>query len=181
MTRGKRPHPPKKKHGNRPRPPPVVPLTADQRATKAQQEFDKAIVHLLEAEQMARWGRAPNACAHSAYYAMHHCAAAAILAAGGVGRYGDVPKSHNHVVEHYGVLTKDEPGYLGSSGIALSQAQAEREIADYDLGQGVTRSDAEAITREARRFVAACAGKWGFRSSAGIDLSDLDSGGPTSS
>jgi hypothetical protein len=49
--RGER-HPPKKKHPNKPRPPPVVPLTELERTTKAQQEFEKAMIHLVEAERM---------------------------------------------------------------------------------------------------------------------------------
>ena len=65
MARAK--HPPKKKHVNRPRPPAVVPLTELERGIKAQEEFEKALIHLVEAERMAEWGRAPNACVHSAY------------------------------------------------------------------------------------------------------------------
>ena len=83
--RGKE-HQPKKKHKNRARLPPIVPLTDAERGVIAQQEFEKAMVHLIEAERMAEWGRSPNACAHSAYYAMHHAARAAILATGGVAR-----------------------------------------------------------------------------------------------
>jgi hypothetical protein len=84
--RGKNTHLPKKKHANRPRAAPVVPLSELERGIKAQQEFEKAMIHLIEAERIAKWGSAPNACVHSAYYAMHHCASAAILAAGGVGK-----------------------------------------------------------------------------------------------
>src|SRR5882672_598746 len=62
------------------------------RGVKAQHEFEKAMIHLIEAERLAAWGNAPNACVHSAYYGMHHCASAAILAAGGVGKLRDVPR-----------------------------------------------------------------------------------------
>lgn len=92
-------HPPKKKHVNRPRPLAVVPFTAAERRAKAQEEFEKAVTHLIEAERLAEWGRAPNACVHSAYYAMHHSACAALLASGGIGKRLDVPKSHEHVIE----------------------------------------------------------------------------------
>jgi uncharacterized protein (UPF0332 family) len=81
---------------------------------KARQEFQKAVTHLEEAERLAQWGGAPNACVHSAYYAMHHCAAAAILASGGVGKRKDVPQSHEHVIQHFG-------GFLGESGKVLSR------------------------------------------------------------
>ncbi len=171
MTRGKRQYPSKKKHANRPREVPVVPLTDEQRAAKAQREFDKAIAHLSEAERHAAWGQAPNACAHSAYYAMHHCAAAAILSSGGVGKYRDSPKSHDHVTEHYGALTKAEPGYLGVSGLALIQVQAQRGVADYELNQGVNGREAKSTTLEARRFVDACAARWNLRPSPVSDSS----------
>jgi hypothetical protein len=54
--RGKE-HPPKKKHENKPRQPPIVPLTDAERGAIAQQEFEKAMIHLIEAERMAEWGR----------------------------------------------------------------------------------------------------------------------------
>ena len=164
MTGGEKKHPPKRKHKNRPRPPPVIPLSDEERSIKAKQEFEKALLHLAEAEKLARWGEAPNACAHSAYYAMHHCACAAILAAGGVGKYSDVPKSHEHVIEHYGRLTAGEHGYLGESGKALSRARTDRDIADYGLGHTISAVDAAATTADARAFVDACAAKWRFRS-----------------
>jgi uncharacterized protein (UPF0332 family) len=75
-----------------------VPLSDTERAIKAKQEFEKAMIHLTEAEDIAEWGGAPNACVHSAYYAMYHCATAALLAAGGVGKRRDVPQSHEHVI-----------------------------------------------------------------------------------
>jgi hypothetical protein len=105
------PHPPKKKHANRPRPPVVEPLTDSARREKAQQEFDKAVTHLIEPERLVQWGQAPNACVHSAYYAMHHSACAALLAAGGVGKYLDAPKSHEHVIQHYGNLVARQSGW----------------------------------------------------------------------
>jgi hypothetical protein len=71
MNRRGKKHPPKKKHANKPRPAPVVPLSDGDRSSKAQEEFEKAMIHLIEAERLAEWGRAPNACIHSAYYAMH--------------------------------------------------------------------------------------------------------------
>jgi len=117
-------HPPKKKQAIKPRSEPVAQMSDDERKVKAEQEFQKAIVHLAEAERIGHWGEAPNACVHSAYYAMHHCAAAAILAAGGVGKRRDVPQSHEHVIQHYGNLIASETGFLGQSGMILSRAAA---------------------------------------------------------
>src|SRR3982074_146006 len=93
VSRGTKRHPPKQKHVTKPRPAAVAPLSDSDRSIKARAEFEKAMIHLIEAERLAEWGNAPNACIHSAYYAMHHCASAAILAAGGVGKRRDVPKS----------------------------------------------------------------------------------------
>ncbi|MCB1488534.1 MAG: hypothetical protein KDJ88_13905 [Bauldia sp.] len=165
MKRSGMKHPPKKKHTNKVRKPPVEPLSEDERSALAQQEFDKSVLHLEEAESLSGWGKTPNACAHSAYYAMHHCAAAAILAAGGVGKRKDVPKSHEHVIEHFGKLTESEPGFLGDAGRALSRARTDRDVADYQLERSVSSADAAATTIEARKFVDACAAKWGFTKS----------------
>jgi len=66
MSRGAKKHPPKKKHVNKPRTPPVVPMSDSERSIKAQEEFEKAMFHLIEAERLAEWGNAPNACVHSA-------------------------------------------------------------------------------------------------------------------
>ena len=170
--RGKKSHPPKKRHANRPRPAPVVPLSDAERAIKAQQEFEKAMIHLIEAQRIAQWGGAPNACVHSAYYAMHHCAAAAILAAGGVGKRGDVPQSHEHVIEYYGKLVASEPGFLGESGMILSRARTDRMVADYDLVRGVTHVDAAAIVTAAREFVDACKVNWNFEDRVTDELED---------
>jgi uncharacterized protein (UPF0332 family) len=170
MSRRAKSHPPKKKHANKPRPAAVVPLSDSERSIKAQQEFEKAMIHLIEAERLAEWGAAPNACVHSAYYAMHHCASAAILAAGGVGKRRDVPKSHEHVIEHYGKLVATEPGNLGLSGMVLSRARTDRMAADYDLVRGAKNSDAAATTAQARAFIDACKSKWSFYDNVTDDL-----------
>lgn len=110
MTKGVKKHPPKKKKLNRPRPEPVVPLTDDERRLFALKEFAKAEMHLKEAEILSKAAATPNACAHSAYYSMYHCAAAFILSAGGVGKRRSFPESHTHVIEHFGKLVADEKG-----------------------------------------------------------------------
>lgn len=93
---------------------------------------------------------------------MHHCAAAAILATGGVGKHRDVPKSHEHVIQHYGNLIAAEAGFLGQSGMILSRARTDRMVADYNLVEVVAEADVTATVRDARKFVEACKAKWGF-------------------
>jgi uncharacterized protein (UPF0332 family) len=173
MSRGRgKSHSPKKKHQNRPRREPVVPLSDLDRSIKAQQEFEKAMIHLIEAERIGQWGDAPNACVHSAYYAMHHCACAAILASGGVGKRRDVPLSHEHVIQHYGKLVEAETRILGESGKVLSRARTDRMVADYDLVRGVKNQDALITVQEARRFVDACKEKWNFEDKVTDELDD---------
>jgi len=130
------------------------------------------MIHLIEAERIAELGNAPNACVHSAYYAMHHCAAAAILASGGVGKRRDAPKSHEHIVQHYGRLVASEPDYLGQSGMVLSRARTDRMVADYDLVRGITNDDATATAKDARQFVEACKAKWGFEDRVSDELDE---------
>lgn len=160
MTQGGKKFPPKKKHVTRPRLPAVVPLTDAERVALAHQEFAKSKVHIEEAETLAKLGAAPNACTHAAYYAMYHCAAAAILAAGGVGKRRDFPASHTHVLAHFGTLVEGEPGYLGQTGRLLGRAQISRATADYGLADGVSVKDARERTVEARQFIDSCAAKW---------------------
>jgi uncharacterized protein (UPF0332 family) len=155
-------HPPKVKHATRPRPPKLPPLSDLDRKEKAQAEFAKAIMQLREAEESARLKQTPNACASSAYYAMHHAARAALLAAGGVGRLGDVPNSQEHVAEHYGRLVAGERDPLGSSGVALNSARFVREVADYDLYRNVDLPEAAEATAQARIVLDAIRQKWGF-------------------
>ncbi|MFI5013320.1 MAG: hypothetical protein ACHQAY_13340 [Hyphomicrobiales bacterium] len=170
MSGGRKKHPPKKKHVNRPRLAVTKPMSEADRASKAQEEFEKAMVHLIEAERLSEWGMAPNACVHAAYYAMHHCACAAILAAGGVGRYLDAPKSHEHVIQHYGNLVAGEQGALGESGVVLNRARTDRMVADYDLVRGATNEDAVIDAAAARKFVQACMEKWGFHDKVTDDI-----------
>jgi len=111
---------------------------------------------------MAEWARAPNACVHSAYYAMHHSACAALLAAGGVGKLLDVPKSHEHVIQHYGNLIANEAEPLKSTGLELSRARTDRMVADYDLVRGATTSEAKETVKSARAMVDAIMERWYF-------------------
>ena len=87
-------------------------------------------------------------------------ATAALLAAGGVGKRRDAPRSHEHIIEHYGKLVASEPGYLGETAKVLNRARSERIEADYGLVRGVTIDIAIKLVDEARKFVDACTTKW---------------------
>ena len=160
MSKGARAHPPKKKHAPQPRRTPAQPLSEEARRNRAADEFALAEMHLAEAEKLAAWGQAPNACIHSAYYAMHHCAVAALFAAGGVGKTKDVPRSHEHVIEHFGNLSAGESEGIAELGTFLSRARRDRMAADYGTAAIHVADRAATITGEARRFLDACAVRW---------------------
>lgn len=156
MTKPGMRHPPKKKHTAKPRPAPVIRLSVDEQQAKAQFELSKALTHLHEAEVAAVRGDTPNACVHSSYYAMHHCAIAVLLANGGVDKYGDVPASHEHVIEHFGKAVADVRPELINLGMLLGRARISRNEADYGLDYSASNADATNSARDARLFVDAC-------------------------
>jgi uncharacterized protein (UPF0332 family) len=153
-------HPPKKKHGPRPRPEELPPLSDTQRHEKAVGEFEKALLHISEAEWVAASGEAPNTCVHSAYYAMHHAAAAAILASGGVGKHRDVPKSHEHVIDHFEKIVEGEPEPLGSGASLLNRGRSRRIVADYGLYASATAAEAAELTKQARILLEVIRTRW---------------------
>jgi uncharacterized protein (UPF0332 family) len=155
-------HPLKKKHPNRSRPAAIIPLSDEERLKKSREAFAKALQHLMEAERLANWGEAPNACVHSAYYAMHHAASAAILASGGVGRYRDAPHSHEHVIEHFGKLVAGEAGPLGAAATVINHARIIRVDADYGPDETATAAEASDLTLKARIMLDAIRQKWSF-------------------
>jgi uncharacterized protein (UPF0332 family) len=91
---------------------------------------------------------------------MYHAASAAILAAGGVGRHRDAPKSHEHVIEHYGNIVQRHPDTLAETGLWLNRTRTERVVADYDLSRDASASDATEITGQAKRMLAAIRATW---------------------
>lgn len=163
--------PPKKKHTNKPRQPPVIELSDADRESCALEAEQKAEIHLKEALSIAEIGKAPNATVHSAYYAMHFCAIAALYRAGGVGKRKDVPASHEHVIQHYIRLAEglDDP-FLKTSGALLNRARDDRVRADYYVGTdqtmtfglgGANREEAVEAAAVAARFVQAWTTLWG--------------------
>jgi uncharacterized protein (UPF0332 family) len=152
-------HPPKKRHLNKPRQE-VVRLTLSQQLEKAQAEFAKASQHLDEAIAVAKHGDAPTATIHAAYYAMHHCAIAVLLVEGGVDKYGDVPKSHEHVAEHFAKLVAGMDEDMARMGPALTRARVDRMSADYDLTIVATIAAARELVVDARQFLARSQSRW---------------------
>ena len=149
MARGIR-QPAKKKHFNKPRLVAVTPLSDLEREFRAAEAKQKAKIHLEEAVAIAAWGKAPNAAIHSAYYAMHFCAVAALYRAGGVGKLKAVPESHEHVIKHYIQMAEAiDDEYLKDSGMELNRLRDDRMRADYFIavdqeeGSGITGASPE--------------------------------------
>lgn len=141
----------------------------------ADEAEQKSSIHLHEAVAIATWGGAPNAAIHSAYYAMHFCAVAALYRAGGVGRRGDVPQSHEHVLLHYIKLTEtnDHP-FIRESGRLLNRARDDRMRADYFVGmsgqgrselQGASTDEATEMAELANQLLSAWRERWNERQS----------------
>ncbi|WP_109667106.1 HEPN domain-containing protein [Mesorhizobium loti] len=153
----------------KPRREPIVELTEDEREEEASQAIEKAVIHLKEAEEMAPWGKAPNACAHAAYYAMHFVAVAALFRSGGVGKHKSVPKSHEHVLRHYIKLAEASTSPIKESAMMLNRALNLRLESDYfindqgvwDSGMhGASKNEAAEMTAEARKLLNAWMAVW---------------------
>lgn len=159
-----------KKKPTRPRPPPVEVLTDSQRESQAEDAEAKAAIHMREALAMSTWGEAPNSCIHSAYYAMHFIAVAALLRAGGVGKRKDVPESHEHLIQHYAKLAETLPPPFTESGKLLNRARDMRVEADYFRDEngnlqfgmhGATAAEASDLTAQASSFMDNWLRRWG--------------------
>lgn len=169
MSRGSM-QPPKKKRENKARQAPVSELSDADKEFFANEAEQKAVIHLGEAVSVAEWGKAPNAALHSAYYSMHFCAVAALYRAGGVGKRKAVPASHEHVIQHYILLTESHGDeFLKTSGILLNRARDDRMRADYFVGadqergfgvQGARREEASEAAEVAKRFLKAWTDIW---------------------
>jgi uncharacterized protein (UPF0332 family) len=106
-------------------------------------------------------GDTPNACTHAAYYAMHHCAAAALYLENRIAKNGMVVESHEHLLQHYAQLVKDEAAPLSETATWLNQARASRVKADYGVVYGgATREDAQECCANAIMFFKLFHQKW---------------------
>lgn len=152
--------PPKKKHMKRERPQPAPPLTEAQRRSMALFGFRKAQRLLLEAEIIHKSENAPNACVHASYYVLEHCACAAILLFGGVGKIKGFPKNHADIILHIGIFTHGAADGLNGFGEALKEVYNFREISDYSVERDATNKDADVSVKHARRYFEDCCRKW---------------------
>lgn len=117
--------------------------------------------HLREAELLSKRDDTPNACAHAAYYAMLHCAAAALYLEGKTGKNGKVVESHEHLLGQYANLVEDEPTPLSETASWLNEARASRVRADYGIVYGgATVEDARENCANAVKFFHAFREKW---------------------
>jgi uncharacterized protein (UPF0332 family) len=136
-----------------------VALTAKQQRDMARLEFAKAKLLLSEADSIHKMGKAHGGSVRAAYYAMEHAACAAILLFGGVGDAKGFPRSHHHIIAHFGTFAAKDR-LLDQYGGLLSQVYSLREIADYSATSHPGRTDADFALRAAREFLSACAEKW---------------------
>jgi uncharacterized protein (UPF0332 family) len=160
-------HPPKKKHQNRPRKIPVVPLSDEQRMKMSDQEFSRALSLAKEAELVLNLRLAPSACVHSAYFSMEHCACAAILRYGGVGAERSFPRRHQDIILHIDLMTTGDTGDMRGFGSALKEVYLLREAADYFVTRNPTNADAAFAFETLKKYLNATSAKWQFTVSEG--------------
>jgi uncharacterized protein (UPF0332 family) len=119
-------------------------------------EHGAAEMHLQEAIALLAWGKAPNACVHSAYYGMYHAATAVLHIAGGVGNAKRVPQSHVHVLEHFTKLAETVGDEAVEAARLLGRARSIRMTADYGGAEPPNEDDVGECVADARRFVEIC-------------------------
>jgi len=110
--------------------------------------LEKAFERLKVAEKLFRDSDYEDAISR-AYYAMYHAARAALTTV------NIFPKTHEGVVSEFGrkfVLTGIFPKELGKN---LADAKAARETYEYSVTATVGKSEAEAISSNAQKFVSA--------------------------
>ena len=153
-------HPAKKKHTNKPRPGPVVAWTDAQRFQRRDFEFALALRTLAEAKGVVASASFPISSVHGAYYAMHHCAIASILASGGVGKSKSFPESHLGVIEHFSKVSDKIGDRLAGAGAKLNYAFELRKSADYGIGREITHEIAQEVVAVASEFIEVCRAQW---------------------
>ena len=146
----------RKKAPARERVAPLEPLSEQERKDLIAFERGAAERHLREAIAIQAWGGAPNACVHAAYYGMYHAATAVLHIAGGVGPAKHVPKSHEHVLEHFTKLTVTVGHGGAEAAKLLNRARSTRMTADYGGPEPPDDDEVEQSVADARRFVELC-------------------------
>jgi uncharacterized protein (UPF0332 family) len=146
----------RKKAPVRNRPSPLQPISDDERKALVGFEHAAAVRHPNEAIAIQTWGGAPNACVHAAYYGMCHAATAVLHIAGGVGKAAHVPKSHEHVLEHFTRQAQKVGGDALEAAKLLNRARSARMTADYGGAELPEDDDVAECVADARRFVAIC-------------------------
>lgn len=87
--------------------------------------------------------------ASRAYYAMFHAARAALT------RVGVNTRTHEGTVSEFGRRLVVEGVFPRELGRALAEAKAARETYEYSAVAEISREEAEALLKDAERFVAA--------------------------
>lgn len=118
----------------------------------AEKLLAKAEVKLEAARQLLAKGFLEDS-ASRAYYAMFH-AARAVLSKRGVN-----PRTHEGVVSEFGRKLVLEGVFPRDLGRALAEAKAARETYEYSATAEMSREEAEALLRDAERFVSIIAGE----------------------
>jgi len=128
---------------------------------RAKASWRKAEAHLNEAKALDP-NDAPMAIIHSSYYAMFHGARAALFQA-----TGNAPKTHDGVIQQFGLLARNSDEKLRSAGRALNEMKDERNHADYDETVTTSSGDAGDALHAAVNFLSVCAASFGFATPSG--------------
>jgi uncharacterized protein (UPF0332 family) len=146
----------RKKAAARERAAPLKPLSEQERNNLIGFEHEAAEMHLREAFALQAWGGAPNACVHAACYGMYHAATAVLHIAAGVGKAKHVPKSHEHVLEHFTILALKVGDDGAEAAKLLNRARSVRMTVDYGGAERPDEDDVARCVEDAHRFVAIC-------------------------
>lgn len=127
-------------------------MTKPTEPDSANETWLKAKLHLTEAENLDP-RKTPSAAIHSAYYAMHHAARAALIRTDA----DKAPQKHHAVINRFGQIAKQSPDErLRAAGRLLNAALDERLDADYGPPRSSSAETAEECVRNARTFLTIC-------------------------
>ncbi len=112
----------------------------------AERLLAKAEMKLEAARQLLANGFLEDS-ASRAYYAMFHAARAALT------KIGVNPRTHEGTVSEFGRRLVLEGVFPRELGRALAEAKAARETYEYSATAEISREEAEALLKDAERFV----------------------------